>query len=167
MTAIEWLTLALVLITLFYAWQTRQTVKEMRKARVEVVRPRIVPIVSYDAVGTGCVSVENIGTGPALDLKLVLAFEPGTAVYRIQLPLLAVGGRRVWNPGARGNENQEQPYHPDSHLPNHEYLHLTGSCRDLFGGMHQVDERVPVQGRWQARMLGQWFEGDTPVERAE
>jgi uncharacterized membrane protein YfcA len=70
------LTAVLVLVTAYYAWQTRRTVIEMKRARATAVLPRVAVKVHTLAGGIGWIRVVNVGPGPALDLDATLTFQP-------------------------------------------------------------------------------------------
>lgn len=78
MSTTDWLTLALVLITAFYAWATyrmlqanEQVVSAMREQTEAQVRPYVVAYVST-RIGTTLLhlTIENAGKSSALDLRL-------------------------------------------------------------------------------------------------
>jgi hypothetical protein len=78
MSATDWLTLALVLITAFYAWATfeilranRGVVQAMQAQTEAQLRPYVVATVST-RVGTTVLllEIQNTGTSPALNLRL-------------------------------------------------------------------------------------------------
>jgi len=161
------LALVLVVITAYYAWQTYRMVSEMQRARLAGIEPRLVPVVEYDHPVGGTIYVENIGLGAAFDLDLTLTFEPNGTTFRLRRYLLRPGARRFWNPAHTGQqENLPQVYHPDAHLPNHTHIHVTGSFRDLLGRRHAIDERTPVENRWETRFMDRWITGDTPPPTA-
>jgi hypothetical protein len=55
LNATELLTAALVIVTIYYAWQTRQTVAELRRARSASVLPRMAVSIRTLAGGVGFV----------------------------------------------------------------------------------------------------------------
>lgn len=70
------LTLVLVVVTAYYAWQTQRTVQEMRRARSAAVLPRLAVSVKALGAGVGWPEVANIGPGPAIDAEVRLSFQP-------------------------------------------------------------------------------------------
>src|ERR1035437_1148687 len=78
-------TVALVLVTIYYAWQTRQTVKELNNQRNIGVRPILLAknLTIKDSKAQGgnysCISceLENIGNGPALKIHIGI-YDPET-----------------------------------------------------------------------------------------
>jgi len=65
----NYLTLALVLITGWYAWHTRQTVKAMREQNERLIRPYVTVRLTRDRTEY-ILLVENSGRTPAKDLRL-------------------------------------------------------------------------------------------------
>jgi len=78
-------TIALVLITIYYAWQTRKTVKELNNQRTFGVKPILLTknLIIKDAKAWGgkysCISceLENIGNGPAFKIHIGI-YDPET-----------------------------------------------------------------------------------------
>jgi len=68
------LTAVLVLVTLYYAVQTRQMAGEMRAARRLSVQPKLSIIIHMLARTYGVPRLVNVGQGPALDVNVTLQF---------------------------------------------------------------------------------------------
>jgi hypothetical protein len=150
-----------------YTEHTNRMVHEMRAEREDAMRPRLVPLVRFDEANTGRVHVQNIGPGIALDVQVVLSFEPGEMRSRITLPFLLAGEQRPWQTSRRNYlRGVPAPYSPEAHLPNHTHVHLTGTCRDLLGRTHAVDVRTPVVDGWEVWALGQWTRNFDPMAGA-
>jgi hypothetical protein len=149
---LEWLTLVLVVVTSFYAWQTRQTVKEMREARLA---PYLVPVFQYDeqpGVRSGGVYVENIGGGAALDIEATLSLEPNGMRTQWRAAILRSGQRRVWSPTMEGGPGRERhPVFPDAN-PGRTHVRLVGRCRDIAGTVRKFDTTVPLRDDWQVTL---------------
>ena len=63
--------LVLVGVTIWYAWQTQQMVREMRAARMASVRPNVhLDLGVVQGLALAYLTVDNVGVGPALDLAL-------------------------------------------------------------------------------------------------
>src|SRR5467141_3361899 len=97
--ATELLTLGLVAITAYYAWQTRRMVGEMRKAREMQVSPRLVLTLGPRVPGAGSsgdyLYVENVGPGIALEVDIEIALEPPAPLrWRLLSSTLASGESR-------------------------------------------------------------------------
>lgn len=72
MTPTEWLTLALVLITAYYAWQTRKTVKAMNETNEANNRPVVSVVVTNDSpqgVTIINLDIRNSGNGLARNIR--------------------------------------------------------------------------------------------------
>jgi hypothetical protein len=145
------LTMALVLITLYYAWQTRQTVREMREARHAQVRPHLVPFFRYNepGVGIGAIYIVNLGQGSALDIDATMSLEPDGIVTRWRAAILRSGRRRVWSPTAHGG--RKKTLHPvlAAGKSARTVVHIAGRCRDVLGIWHDFEERVPLRDDWE------------------
>ena len=108
MSITDWIqaisTLVLVGVTVFYAWQSKKTVNEMKKQRYDTVRPvidiyrdptgedkmseAIAAIDGNPTRGLSCV-LHNIGLGPAIDLYTYIQTSNGSQRY--DYGTLAVG----------------------------------------------------------------------------
>ena len=106
MTATDWVQaiamVVLVVVTIFYAWQARRTVREMRLQRL-TARPVVIPDIdvrlgphSYTdnmqdlAQSHFPVALTNVGTAAAIELELSLKIPPNNFISE-KLPLLLPG----------------------------------------------------------------------------
>jgi len=127
----------LVLITAWYAWQTKQTVAEMRESRRAVVRPHV--CLDLRTIGRDALArVENVGSGPALDVKTTARLLTGTKVIE-QLewatPVLRPGeSRLLYMP----KENPSFEYHRDQGAT----IDLSGSCTSAAGEAIQIRDCI-------------------------
>lgn len=161
MGPLEWLTLALVVanvlltgITGYYAWQTRQTVLEMRAARSAQIIPHLVPAFEYDEGGarSGGIYVENVGPGAAIDIEATLSLEPNGIKTELRAAILRSGQRRVWSPTLKGGPGRERhPVFPDAN-PDRTHVRLAGRCRDVTGVAHAFDTAVPFRDDWKVTL---------------
>ncbi len=147
---LEWLTLALVVITFYYAVQTHRTVREMRKAREAALRPHLVPV--FEPAGPprerGNIYVMNVGEGAALDIDVTLHLAPDGMRSRLQTPMIKSGERRIWNPTLDGSSgNPDHPFYLDA-APGRTRLHLVGRCRDVARVWHTIDESTALRDGW-------------------
>lgn len=151
MAPLDWLTLGLVLITGYYAWQTHRTVAEMRDARLAAIRPHLVPVFKYDepGLGVGAINIENLGQGSALDIDVTLSLEPDGMRTRWQGAILRSGERRLWSPTTEGGPGRARhPVRPAA-FSERTHVRIVGRCRDIAGKVHTFDERVPLRDDWQ------------------
>ncbi len=81
--SISILTLLLVIITGYYAWQTKKTVKEMELAR----RYQFIPSLKIRPTGDS-IKIENIGLGPAKNIRGKIKLEPNGEEIEVVYPLL-------------------------------------------------------------------------------
>lgn len=120
--------IVLVLITAWYAWQTHQTVVEMRESRRAVVRPHL-RLDLRTIGGSAIAKVENVGSGPALDAKATVALLQGADVIE-QLewatPVLRPGESRLLH------MPKSDPSF-DHHLELGAKITLAGSCSSAAG----------------------------------
>lgn len=73
------LTLALVLVTIFYAVQNRRMVGEMAKTRALAILPKLAVEFLHIGPNVMNVAVKNVGPGPALTVDIELTFDPADA----------------------------------------------------------------------------------------
>ncbi|WP_321429052.1 hypothetical protein [uncultured Methanolobus sp.] len=75
--SISVLTAILVIITAYYAWQTRGMVKEMETARLYQFLPSLKVNPTHLHLGDGFdVEIRNLGVGPAKNIRGTLKIEP-------------------------------------------------------------------------------------------
>lgn len=130
--------LALVGITIWYAWQTQQMVREMRAGRRSSIRPRLK--LHTQSFGRNVLTkIENVGAGPALDIscEVTATMSDGTAPQIVR-----------WNsPILRSGEGQllDFPLDAVSDSMSLDTLHergcvlgIEGSCMDTDGARHHV-----------------------------
>lgn len=147
------LTLCLVAITAYYAWQTRRMVVEMRKAREMQVSPRLVltlgPRVPGAASSGDYLYVENVGAGMALEVDIEVALEPSAPLkWRLQASSLASGERRkVERADVVGGE-EDRGLRRETLALSYKGVRLLGTYRDVFGSLHQVDSELALREGW-------------------
>ncbi len=90
------LTGVLVLITAYYAWQTRQTVDELKRARGVAVLPKLAISIRTLSAGIGWIRITNVGPGPALDISATPMPAPNAAMRAERTGFSAsIGTRRL------------------------------------------------------------------------
>lgn len=143
MEPIEWLTLALVLITAFYAWQTQQTVREMKTSRRLSVLPDLRPDLHTSAVGNvATFSLTNTGQGPAIDVNVRLIYKATRAVagttteYTWRAHTIAPGERHEFYPPM---VEDEQPTTIDQLVDHFSEFRVRGEMKDSMDTVHSVD----------------------------
>jgi hypothetical protein len=135
----------LVLVTTYYAWQTRQMVGEMRSARLLSLLPKLALDIEMIGPTFGDVVVRNVGPGAAVEADLVLTFEaasPGDKEERRWLAhVITPGEKHEFLPGD-GIRSM------DALVAKHPTIALSGTVRDARGQTHNVDERIDVAEAW-------------------
>jgi hypothetical protein len=131
----------LVVVTSYYAWQTKQMAIEMRRARLLSLLPKLVLDIAMPGPTFGLVVVRNVGTGPALEADLRLGFEGTTEAEREERFWLA----HVIAPGENHEFLPPQAVNSlDDLAAQHPVITLRGSHLDALGQSHAVDERMDV-----------------------
>jgi hypothetical protein len=141
--AVGVLTAALVLVTAYYAYQTHETVQELRRARAASIMPK--PAMNFDYVGGPVffVVLANTGTGPALEVDLTMSYEPEGPRIPWKSPLMSVGERvRFLGP--------EGIHHMTELIDKYERVVLTGSCLDALGGTCDVNQTLVLREHWES-----------------
>lgn len=136
MTTIEWLTLALVAITAFYAYATHKIlqaneamVEAMRGQQDAAMRPYIL-VSSRVRTGTNLLylSIKNVGKTAALDLRLSLDKD--------FVQLGKENGRSIGRSAAFTQKIDSLP-------PEGQFLYLLGTAPSLYGGSRD-ESRTPL-----------------------
>jgi len=141
------LTLVLVGITAYYAWQNRQMVQEMRATRSLQVLPKLA--LQWHGVGptVSFIRIVNVGPGPALNVDLKLRFVPHDQTNPIdertlQSNLIAPGEHWDVIPGRNGVPDMERL------AAQFDRIELSGSCEDALAEPHSVCDALSDIGRW-------------------
>jgi hypothetical protein len=141
------LTLALVVITAYYALQTRQTVEEMRRARGIAVLPRLVISIKVLGAGNGWPQITNVGPGAAIDVDARMTLEPSGPDVPWQSHVIAPDeAHELFVPNA--DKPGQTFYRIDELTSRWTHLHLVATYRDALGGIHRTDERVEIREWW-------------------
>jgi hypothetical protein len=86
----------LVIVTTWYAWQTRRMAAEMESARAAQLRPHLALDVHKEQ-GAVFLRIVNAGVGPAMSIDVLLTSEPGTLVrIPFRTPVLAPRAGQVF-----------------------------------------------------------------------
>jgi hypothetical protein len=152
--------LALVGVTAWYAWQTREMVREMRRARVLSLLPKLVLDVKMVGPTFGVIVVRNVGTGPALDAELTLVLE-GDAPVREEREFQA-------HVIAQGEQHEFLPPDPvnsmDELVSRHPTVALVGGFRTAFDEEEVVRERIDIAEVWRSLKGARRRWRDDPAE---
>lgn len=142
------LTLALVLITGYYAWQTRQTVREMKRARGVAVLPRLAISMKALGAGTGWPQIANVGPGPAIDVSAYITYQPSGPTIPWRAHVVAPNEAHELFPPDPDKQG-ERVYHIDNLTKHYTHIHLRATYEDALGGAHTTDDRVEIREWWQ------------------
>ena len=123
-------------------------VGEMRKARAAQLLPKLAISVTSLGGGNGMWRVSNVGPGPAMDVDLQIAPEPGGQPRRWKEPVVMPGEGHDFIP-ATGQGSGSEAFLLDNQTKLYAALRLTGSYRDALGDQHGVDERFDIRAWWE------------------
>lgn len=141
------LTTALVAVTVFYAWQNRRMVGEMKKARDAALLPKL--SLNLHALGPNIfdLAIKNVGPGAALDIDVRTEWVP---IDESATPLGSRWRSNVLSPGEQvelfppGEQSGEQGWLPERYGE----IRLVGAMSDAVGNRHQVNERFAGLPEW-------------------
>lgn len=158
MTTSDWvlsiLTGALVLVTAYYAVQTRGTVNEMKAARSAQILPRLVPTLAKLPGGQVFLRIINAGTGPAFNVDVNLFLHPNGEPIRYVVPVMSPGEYQDFQ--APGNQPGSTEVRLAAIAAVHETLRLTGECFDALRVRQMVDEAVDLGHFTDVYLEGAW-----------
>jgi hypothetical protein len=134
----------LVIVTLWYAWQTRQMVSQMESARAAQIRPHLALGVDLDR-GAVFLRVVNVGAGPAMSVDVRLESEPGDDVrIPYMTPVLAPGAGQSFI--VRDSTSQAvKDLKELVHTLQAKRVKLTGTFTDALGRGHQVADSLSLE----------------------
>jgi len=160
-TASDWvliLTAVLVLVTGYYAWQTRQTVKEMKSARATQLLPRPVPTLAKLPGAQVLLRVVNAGAGPAFNVDVGLLLEPDGEPIRYLAPVMSPGEYQDFFAPGKGPGGSEIQLAAISSV--WQTLRLRGACSDALGNRHSIDESLDLDHFAKVYLAGTWVRPD-------
>jgi hypothetical protein len=133
--------LVLVAVTVWYAWQTQQMVREMRHARVASLRPALrLDLGPFPRAAS--IEIENVGVGPATDVSVdIIVIASGVELEREHwsVPLLKSGDRRTML--MPNKDASKASFAPVEYWAERDTrICLAGTCRDLDGREHPIDD---------------------------
>ena len=149
----SWLSVLASLIVAFltavYVLQTQGMLKEMTKAGKAEFLPHIRPSLEYMGPLHVDLLLKNVGKGPAINVDVRFGFQQTEESYKHWLhPLLAP------------EESYSFLITPSNFTElaeKHDFLVVRGTCEDVFGKKHDVDERIDLKevhkGWSEARIL--------------
>ncbi|MGD0496460.1 MAG: hypothetical protein ABSB28_10580 [Candidatus Bathyarchaeia archaeon] len=129
-------TVVLVIINTFYAMQTRQTIKEMEKARKADFLPHVRAELSFLGPVFLILKATNFGKGPATDIRTEITFLPSNE-------------KRVWQQAIMSPNEFIRILLPDGNLAKvlerSAEITAKGEYKDVFGQTFKIDERMDVK----------------------
>jgi hypothetical protein len=165
---VESATLALVLITAHYAWQTQRMVREMRDSRELSVLPRITIDLTYLGPLNAVPTLTNVGSGPALNTDLQIVFEPvdpdahPPEVRRLRWNVIAPGERiRLFPPDAEGNQLMTT----DEMAARYARVRVQGTAEDSLRNQRPVDHCLKDLQQWSQLIRDTRVLADEPPAR--
>ncbi len=142
--AIVILTGVLVFVTGYYAWQTKRTVDELRRARGVAILPRLTVSAEFPGPKFMWVVLLNGGIGPALDVDLRISYKPIGFVAPWKAPVMMAGERRRLIP--------PDSFRNPSELGPDAEVRVIGTYNDAMGDCQQVDEAFSPKEVWDSRV---------------
>ena len=129
-------TIVLVGINIYYAWQARQTTGEMEKAR----KADFMPVVKTELTFLGpmflLLRFTNVGKGPAVDIKATVTFSPSNET-------------RPWRQRIMAPDDSFRVLLPDGRLEKvcekATQINVKGEYTDIFGQPFEIDEEIDAK----------------------
>lgn len=155
--ASAFVTIVLVLINVYYAWVSRQTVKEMQKARKVEFIPRIKASFHWAGPAFLELKAENVGKGPGFNIDAAIETIPKEEPRKWEQSVM-VAGEHVLFFLPEGDL--------DALVKKYDLVSLRGSFKDIFGEDHEMNEELDVKELEKMRELKMVWRED-PLRRIE
>jgi len=130
--------LGTLIASIIQNYLTRQTVKEMERTRKLQFMPRIKATLHSAGPTYVELKTQNVGKGPALNIDAVIKTLPGQE-------------KRHWKQKMMVPDESELFFLPEASLEKlaekFDSVVIQGSCRDLFGEQHKIDEKIDLKER--------------------
>jgi len=129
-------TVVLVVINAYYAWQTRQTIREMERAR----KIEFIPHVRAELIWLGpidlALKVTNFGRGPATNIKAEIVFLPSNE-------------KRIWEESVFSPNESIRIFLPEGNIDKvcekSAKITLKGEYQDIFGQTFKLDDLIDAK----------------------
>jgi len=149
-------TVVLVTINALYAWQTRQVIHEMEKARKAEFIPHLRAELAWMGPVHLVLKFTNFGKGPAKDVEAEITFEPSKE-------------KRSWRQAIMAPNEFIRVFLPEGNIEKvcekSAIVIVKGEYKDLFGQVLKIDETMNVQDFIkQAKQLSQLVEPELDRE---
>ena len=126
----------LVVINIYYAWQTRQTLAEMEKARKSEFLPYVKTRLDFLGPKFLILRMTNVGKGPAMDIDATVSFSPSSEV-------------RYWKQNMMAPDEFHRILLPDGNIDTvcekAAKITIKGNYRDILGQTFSIDEEVDTK----------------------
>jgi hypothetical protein len=129
-------TVVLVVINISSAWQTRQTINEMKMARKADFLPHVKATLIFLGPRFLLLRMTNVGKGPALDIKITISFLPGNI-------------ERSWRQSMMAPSEINRILLPDGNIDTvcekAAKITVKGNYSDIFGQSFKIDENIDTK----------------------
>ena len=139
---IAFATIALVCITGYYAFQTRQTTKAIKKSSELSIRPHLKGSVNVLGISSVVMHISNVGTGPANNVKLEYWRDTESDLKRKwgRPFLMPNDGDDIFIQDRNGKTVVKMDYFEK----NNYVIILKGEYEDTLGNKHKMDDSIDV-----------------------
>jgi len=146
------LTTVLVIINAYYAWQVRQTISEMEKARKADFIPHIRAELTWLGPVFLLLKFTNFGKGPATEINVEAIFEPSNE-------------KKLWQESIMAPNEYIRIFLPDGKIDNvcraSAIVTVKGEYKDIFGKQFKINEKIDTKDFIdEAKQLVQLIEPD-------
>jgi hypothetical protein len=138
--------IALLIVTVVYAWHTRAMANEMTATRLLSVQPRVTLAVNMRSATVGEIEIVNIGHGPAIEPQLTLKIAALEDERPWRAHLLAPGESVGFMLNAAGQPHKVVTMQEATDLD--AIVELVGTTRDLYGVEHRVADTFDLAHWW-------------------
>jgi hypothetical protein len=161
---IEVLTALLLAVTGFYAYQNRAAVVqaraaviESREARLQALRPHVVADFWPLGPDYPVIRLTNAGMAVALDVDVTITMDRRSPrpdgstdpfIFQFAWPAMPVGANHQISPPDRAPGTDRS--HLTVLLEEYGPLRMTGTCRDMLGRVHQINQTIDFVAWWSA-----------------
>lgn len=139
---IAFATIALVGITSYYAFQTRQTTKAIKKSSELSIRPHMKGSVNVLGIASVVMHISNVGTGPANNVKLEYwRYTEESDSKKWGRPfLMPKDGDDIFIQDKNGDALLKMDYFKK----NNYVIILKGEYEDILGNKYKMDDSIDV-----------------------
>jgi len=129
-------TMVLVAINAYYAWQSRETIREMEKSRMADFIPHVRAELSWLGPVFLVLKATNFGKGPAISIKAEIVFLPSEE-------------KRLWGESIMSPNESIRVFLPQGEMEKvcekSAKIIVKGECKDIFGQTFKIDESMDAK----------------------